>query len=288
MKQTFLCITALFCAVSLFAEKPVERNVKLIDEPVVNIYVQPDNKGPINSQVLYGHEVEVIEVTEVLSIKWRKVRTPDGVEGYCETDAYLPDKVLWRTSGDLQRVKSLVGCIYQKPDTKLPTVLRLPYNAYLKILSYSQDKQWAQVEMINGSTGWIMSGDIEPITKLSTQEAIERIQQFIGLPYIWGGNSSFGYDCSGLTQTIARQMGYPMKRNSRAQSQDKGLLDVAYEDIQPGDFIYLNGIIAQQTGYYGVNHVALCIGGKSNDTRGDNGWKTTSYDHSNRSSKSYV
>lgn len=225
------------------------RNLYLVNVPVAGVYVKPDQLSAYDSQKIYGHPVEVLEEIDTV---WVKVTIGDGITGYCLRSDITPDHILWRTDKNIQRVKSLQGCIYPTTNNAQQTIIRLPYNAYVKVLEISEDKCWTHVELIDGRNGWIKSNNIEPISPLTIDEAIKRSKQFLGLPYIWGGTSSEGYDCSGFVQTLAQQMGYPMLRDACLQAEDKNLIDIPYGEIQPGDFIYF--------GREKITHTAFCIG----------------------------
>lgn len=223
-------------------------NKQLINVPVAGIYTQLDKQSSYDSQKIYGHSIEIIEF---VNDTWVKVKTNDGIINYMQKTDLIQDNLSWRTSENLQRIKSLIGCVYPTQSVKNVPIIRLPYNAYVNVINLSDDDYWALVELIDHTIGWIMTGNIESIEKLSCKEIIERSKQFIGLPYIWGGASSFGFDCSGLTSTLAQQMGYPMKRDAWAQAEDENLINVPYNEIQPGDFVYF--------GEQRITHVALCI-----------------------------
>ncbi len=245
MMKTFFVALLLW---SIASEATHIKDMRLVNAAVMGIYEKPTKASVFASQKVYGRLIEVIES---VNQEWVKVVTWDGVVGYAQTKKLIADNSAWRTSSTLQRVKSLVGFVYPTPTFVNYAIIKLPYNAYIKVIEGTTGENWAKVELIDGSFGWIMTDDIEPITILSREEILQRAEMFVGLPYIWGGTSSFGFDCSGFTQTMACQMGYPMKRFAREQAADPIFEHIAFEDIQPGDFVYF--------GKEQVTHTALCI-----------------------------
>jgi cell wall-associated NlpC family hydrolase len=224
-------------------------NMRLVNTAVAGIYVEPDTNSSYDSQKLYGHW---IEITASTNADWVKTKSDDEIENYMQVKDLIADNPAWRTSKQLWQVCSLTACVYPTPSVRRQTMIRLPYNAYIKFLEFSKDGKWAHVELIDQTKGWVVRGDIEPIQTHTLDTMLKRVQQFLDLPYIWGGTSSQGYDCSGLTQLIARQLGYPMQRNATTQAKDPSLLPVSYENIQPGDFVYFSSGGK-------VDHAAFCI-----------------------------
>lgn len=240
-----IAVLSIFLIISVHA-----KDIYLVNVPVLNIYAQPANCGAYESQVLYGHNIEVIEMIDE---QWCKVDTSYGVDGYARREELVPDKPLWRAHMRKERIKNLMGFVYATPTVINQPIIRLPYNAYVKVRRDPADEpeRWVQVELVDGSLGWIVQGDLEPLEMISIKEMLKRTKKFLGLPYLWGGNSTQGYDCSAFLQTMAHQMGYPMLRFARQQAVDPGLVDVDFDDIQPGDFLYF--------GRDHITHTALYI-----------------------------
>ena len=247
----FFCFSR-FCSLHAMHDcEEYRREIRLVNVPVAGIYVKPDTNTTYDSQKVYGNAVRVVEH---VGNGWLKVAPTDSMQGYMQEDELAPDNLIWRASAVRMRVKNLEGHVYLLPNMENQALVRLSHNAYVNAVGASGAARtdWQEVELIDGSHGYMMAGDLEQPRVLSAQEVVERSKLFLGRPYIWGGASSFGFDCSAFVQTLARQMGYPMLRDSRPQAADPGLQKVAYENIQPGDFLYF--------GQERVNHVALCVG----------------------------
>jgi cell wall-associated NlpC family hydrolase len=98
---------------------------------------------------------------------------------------------------------------------------------------------WLQVRLPGKTVAWIQSSDVVSDPKLlSIPESIELAKRFLGLPYLWGGTSSFGFDCSGFTQMLLRARGFNMPRDADQQAAWKGLNAVDRTDLQPGDLLF--------------------------------------------------
>ena len=92
-----------------------KKDLRLINVPVAGIYSRPNAHSSYDSQKIYGHAVEVIEK---IDDTWVKVKTEDGITNYSQQNDLIVDNVLWRTSEQLQRVRSLAGCVYPTPSVK--------------------------------------------------------------------------------------------------------------------------------------------------------------------------
>ena len=98
---------------------------------------------------------------------------------------------------------------------------------------------WLQVRLPGKTVAWIQSSDVvSDLKPLSIPESIELAKRFLGLPYLWGGTSSFGFDCSGFTQMLLRVRGFNMPRDADQQAAWKGLTAVERADLQPGDLLF--------------------------------------------------
>jgi cell wall-associated NlpC family hydrolase len=114
---------------------------------------------------------------------------------------------------------------------------------------------WLQVRLPGKTVAWIQSSDVlaDP-QPLSIPDSIELAKRFLGLPYLWGGTSSFGFDCSGFTQMLLRARGFNMPRDADQQAAWAGLVAVERTDLQAGDLLFF-GSSARN-----ITHTGMYIG----------------------------
>jgi cell wall-associated NlpC family hydrolase len=114
---------------------------------------------------------------------------------------------------------------------------------------------WLKVRLPGKTAAWIQSSDVVADPKpLSIPESIDLAKRFLGLPYLWGGTSSFGFDCSGFTQMLVRVRGITMPRDADKQAAWTGVIPVDRKDLQPGDLLFFGA--SPRT----ITHTAMYIG----------------------------
>ena len=92
------------------------------------------------------------------------------------------------------------------------------------------------------------------VPKPSQKDIVNSAKMFLGLPYLWAGTSSFGFDCSGIIYSVYKNHGIIIPRDSFYQA-TKGT-PVAKKNLQPGDLVFFAG----NKGKGKVYHVGLYIG----------------------------
>ena len=90
-----------------------------------------------------------------------------------------------------------------------------------------------------------------PVSSASGQAVLDYAYRFLGTPYVWGGTTPSGFDCSGFTQYVYRHFGVNLPRVSRAQGSYG--TKVSYSNLQAGDLVFF--------GSGGISHVGIYIGG---------------------------
>jgi hypothetical protein len=239
----------LLCVLMFFL--PILLRADVVTAAVAHIYVQPREGTEIDSQALYGSVVELLSKNPN---GWSQIRTSDGVTGWV-LSSQLTHNPSFETSSSLRPVKSLFAHIYRTSDlTVSPPLLTLPYGARVALQNGEDPApRWIAIYLASGEKAWIQRADVDfaPQTKTVT-EIVEFGKKFIGLPYTWGGTSSYGFDCSGFAQMLYREMGLSLPRNARDQMNSPLLIQVTQEELQPGDLIFF--------GTTKVTHVGLYLG----------------------------
>ncbi len=207
--------------------------------PVANMYSAPTQDADVVSQAIYGTTVGVVEEQG----EWVKVRTPgDDYTGWVTRSALTAAaNPPYASSGKTVEVRNLAAHIYRETDvTKHAPLLTVPFETRLEVVSEAPNSErWLQVRLVDGQLAWIQQGDIRAEQKrLTIAETIALSRHFLGLPYTWGGRSSFGYDCSGFVQMLMRQRGYSIPRDAQPQAEWSGFRAVARNQLRPGDLLY--------------------------------------------------
>jgi len=81
---------------------------------------------------------------------------------------------------------------------------------------------------------------------------VDTAYSYMGVPYVWGGTTPYGFDCSGFAQTVYAENGLPITRTADAQFAEGTPVDT--QDLQPGDLVFF------ETYTYGASHVGVYIG----------------------------
>jgi cell wall-associated NlpC family hydrolase len=117
----------------------------------------------------------------------------------------------------------------------------------------------------------------------STSGVVSLALQYLGVPYLWGGATPSGFDCSGLVQYVYAQLGVSLPHNTVAQWHDPMAVSIPRNQLQPGDLVFFNRL----------DHVGIYIGGgyiidaphTGTDVRIDSlshGWYAANYDGAKR------
>jgi cell wall-associated NlpC family hydrolase len=139
-------------------------------------------------------------------------------------------------------VASLFAHVYREPDVAAHApMLTVPFETRLEMAAEGQGR-WRQARLPDGRPGWVQAGDLTfDATPFSTAQMLALSRRFLGLPYTWGGTSSFGYDCSGFVQMLERRRGVMLPRDAQPQADWSGLKPVSRTDLEPGDLLYFGG-----------------------------------------------
>ncbi|HKE27355.1 MAG TPA: C40 family peptidase [Bryobacteraceae bacterium] len=208
-------------------------------QPVVNMYSKPTDDADVVSQAIYGVNVGILEQKD----GWARIRTPDDYTGWTPLAA-IRTGAPYASQGRVAQVVSMFAHIYREPSvTRHAPLITVPFETHLEVATDKPaapaDTRWLQVRLVDGRSGFIQSGDVAlDRTPISTPEMLALSRKFLGVPYTWGGTSSYGYDCSGFMQMLERQHGVLMPRDAQPQAEWKGVKPVLRQNLEPGDLLY--------------------------------------------------
>jgi cell wall-associated NlpC family hydrolase len=198
-------------------------------DPIADLRRLPSPDAALDTQALLGERVTIYEITEE-GWAW----------GQLDTDKYvgwLPANAL-ATPGAAPTHKVIVPrtLCFPGPNIKLPPIAALPLGATLAVAR--------QVEPFSVThNGWhVPAGHIAPLSA-TYRDPVAVAEMLLGAPYLWGGKSSLGIDCSGLVQLSLHAAGIACPRDSDMQEAALGQ-PIALEEIARGDLVFWKGHVA--------------------------------------------
>jgi cell wall-associated NlpC family hydrolase len=211
------------------AKRFVEGTRHQVIEPISDLRRTPSHEALLDTQALMGERVMVYETTDEGWI-WGQLKT-DGYVGWLSANALGPNGPAPTHKVAVPRTLGFPG-----PDIKLPPMTALPMGAMLAIVR--QDERFA----VN-SFGWHF-----PIVHLAPVKAkqpdfVSVAEILLGAPYLWGGKTSLGIDCSGLVQVALQAAGIASPRDSDMQELALGKLS-SLAELRRGDLVFWKGHVA--------------------------------------------
>lgn len=217
---------------------------------VAHIHLKSSDVSEVCSQAIYGSVVDCIEVHG----EWSLISTDDGYQGWIQTrqlqhcDHLLPIHAT---------VNSLFAHLYAFPDTSARApLITLPFNAGITLVNpKNTQERWLEVDLIGGGSAWVQKGDLSfSLEPLILTQVLALSHRFIGLPYTWGGVSTFGFDCSGFVQMLYRQADVILPRDSYLQAESHLTFAVALTSLEAGDLLFFSPKDKR------ISHVGLYLG----------------------------
>lgn len=237
------------CGITLLALCAALLPDAVVLQPVVNMHAAPTADSEVVSQAIYGANVEVLEQKD----GWARVRTFDNYTGWTPLAILRQDRS-YAVTGRVAEVQSLFAHLYREASvTQHAPLLTVPFETRLEVITAPrEDSRWLQVRLADDRTAWVQRGDIAfDVQPLGVAEMLQLGNRFLGLPYTWGGTSSFGYDCSGFVQMLCRRRGVHLPRDSDLQANCDAVRPVRREELSPGDLLYF-GSSDQHISHTGV------------------------------------
>ena len=184
---------------------------------VADMLVSPDGKGGLGSQLRAGEAFDVYDTQD--GVAWGQ-SVADGYVGYVDASALKSG-----AEGD-QRITALITTAYDAPNIKSRPLAALPHGAQVVVLG----REGAFVETLHG---FVPNAHLEP----SPEDPVGTAEMYLDVPYLWGGRSYFGLDCSALVQMMAESAQVACPRDSDMQQ----ALGTEPDTLARGDLVFWKG-----------------------------------------------
>jgi cell wall-associated NlpC family hydrolase len=198
--------------------------------PVLALSPQPMRDVSIDTQALHGEEMIVYEQDDE-GWCWGQL-TRDGYVGYVSAEGLRKDQPPPTHKVDVPQT-----ILYPAPNMKMPMQGALPFGAQVHVVEWRGD--FAHVPM----QGWIFAAHLKSLAEMAA-DFVAVAERFLHAPYLWGGKTSHGIDCSGLVQVSLQAAGYSAPRDTDLQQAALGApLDMGDEltGLRRGDLVFWKG-----------------------------------------------
>ena len=236
----------------------------VVNISVANIRTKPEHSAEMATQALLGTPLKIYKKKG----GWFMVQTPDDYIGWLDDDGFSQmNKVefdIWNNSEKII-VTNKFGFSFSGKDENSVPVSDLVAGNILKFKNV--DDSFTEVEYPDGRIAFIPFKHVQNYhswlksLEINQKNLISTAKSFMGLPYLWGGTSAKGVDCSGFTKTIYFLNGVLLPRDASQQVNVGELVDTenGFDELLPGDLLFfgrkVNGDKKER-----VTHVGMYIG----------------------------
>lgn len=196
----------------------------------------PTPEASLDTEALHGEGVIVYEETEE-GWSWCQLAR-DGYVGW------LPSNALAKESAKpTHRIRALRTFVFPKPDIKSPPIASLSFGSEVAM------KREESSFIVSEGGGFIPKQHVAAID-FRERDPVEVARRFLGTPYLWGGKTSVGLDCSGLVQLALQSVGHECPRDSDMQQKIGNPVTFSGDEkaLACGDLIFWKGHVGFYAG----------------------------------------
>ena len=246
--------------ISLLPEAELGDSVyALVNVSVANLRKAPRHSAELVDQATGGMVLRVLKAKSY----WFLVKTASGYLGWVPggTISRIDEQGLmrWQQARKVM-VAENYACVFSQPDRNSVILSDAVLGSVFRWAG--EHSRWTQVVLPGEKEGYILSETLDnyisadTVSKPEDGAIVRRARSLLGIPYLWGGNSSKGFDCSGFTGTVFRMEGRQLPRDANMQAKlgEQIEPDSAYTNVRPGDLIFFGPPDR-------ITHVGICLGG---------------------------
>jgi len=226
----------------------------------------PDYTAELGSQSLMGTVVQVLEEQSY----WRKVKSPEPYTAWVNEMGLTPmseEQIEGYIASEKYIFTADYGHAFSAPDERSSRVSDLVMGDLVRKADGKglRRRGFTRILLPNGLEGWVRSRDLSDFGKWAAAcspdggDIIAVASLLLGSPYLWGGNSVKGVDCSGLVWLSYYMNGLLLPRNTSQQCQLGIALEPVENELQTGDLLFF-GTPAQDGQKERISHVGIYIG----------------------------
>ena len=197
-----------------------------VTAPVTALRHTPQPDGPRDTELLFGESVRVFD--EADGFAWVQADR-DNYVGYVALDVLAEG-----APATTHRVSALRSFVYRDADLKSPAKTWLSLNTPVAVTG--QDGRFSALD----SGGFVFTDHLRTMDSFAP-DYVAVAERFLETPYLWGGRSSLGLDCSGLVQCALEAAGIPCPRDTDMQEATLGRPVPERDPLQRGDLVFWKG-----------------------------------------------
>lgn len=241
-----------------------DKTYGVINLSVADIREEPDFTKGMATQSILGTPIRIYEKRD-----WYRIQTPDGYIGWSQLANFHPmTKEEFNEWIKAEKVifTDYFGFSYSEADKNSQTISDLVNGNMLRLEGSKGD--FYKVSYPDDKIAYILKSQAKPYTewkktiKLTQRSIIDKAFKLMGIPYVWGGTSTKGMDCSGYTKTVLFMHGVILMRDASQQVNTGIPVDIShnYDNLEVGDLMFFGK--KGDDGRERIRHVGFYIGNK--------------------------
>ncbi|MCG8328436.1 MAG: C40 family peptidase [Chitinophagales bacterium] len=257
-------VPAVYTINTLPEKRLEDKTYGIVNLSACNIRSKGKHSAELATQSTLGTVLKVYKEEE----GWYLVQTPDGYLGWLDSDGFVStskeEVQIWKESAKIVYLPDF-GFSYSAPNLDSDRISDLLAGNILQFIQFEQG--FAKVGYPDGRIAYIPREEVMlydewiQMGRPSAEEILSTAHTFIGRPYLWGGTSGKGVDCSGFTKTVFYLNGIMLPRDASQQVNVGQAVetDTTLTNLQAGDLLFF-GRRATEEKKEKITHVAIYMG----------------------------